>query len=121
MCLFLITLWWIFFVVVVICFILFGCSILFSGCRVAFIVVLGSCFLKKNLKLDKYRRGDGMEGLREDKYDQIYFNFKTFIYNNKMDSQKLKVLGQLYFVLILNISDFKTKNQSISIAFIAGT
>jgi len=60
-----------------------------------------------------------MEGLREDKYDQIYFNFKTFIYNNKMDSQKLKVLGQLYFVLILNISDFKTKNQSISIAFIA--
>lgn len=60
-----------------------------------------------------------MEGLREDKYDQIYLNFKTFRYNNEMDSQKLKVLGQLYFVLILNISDFKTKNQSISIAFIA--
>lgn len=80
---------------------------------------MGSCFLKKNLKLDKYRKGDGMEGLREDKYDQIYLNFKTFIYNNKIDSQKLNVLGQLYFVLILNISDFKTKNQSISIAFIA--
>lgn len=50
---------------------------------------------------------------------KIYLNLKTFRYNNKMDPWKLKVLGRLYFVLILNISDFKTKNQSISIAFIA--
>lgn len=46
-----------------------------------------------------------MEGLGRTNMVKIYSNLKTFRYNNKMDPRKLKVLGRLYFVLILNISE----------------
>lgn len=50
-------------VAVVVCFILFGrCFIFFSCFKWAFIVILGFCFLKKNLKLGKCGREDDMDG-----------------------------------------------------------
>lgn len=55
-----------------------GLVFLFSCFRWAFIVVLGFCFLKKDLTLGTYRRGDDMDGLGEGKHGQNIFKLKNF-------------------------------------------